>query len=144
MKEPEAYGGWNGVLNTGIYLVTILYFFVGFFGYIRYGSNALGSISLNLPNDNKYRIILINLYLFCLNRLYQFTKIMYAIAIFLTYNLQFYVPYTLLWPRICRRILYRYDDRIKAKVEHVFRIGLIMITCKLNDENPISSLREKD
>jgi proton-coupled amino acid transporter len=54
MKEPAAYGGWNGVLNTGIYLVTILYFFVGFFGYIRYGSNARGSISLNLPNDNKY------------------------------------------------------------------------------------------
>jgi hypothetical protein len=70
---------------------------------------------------------------------------MYAIAIFLTYNLQFYVPYTLLWPRICRRILYRYDDRIKANVEHVFRIGLIMITCKLNDKNRVSSLsRERE
>jgi proton-coupled amino acid transporter len=54
MKEPEAYGGLNGVLNTGMYLVTILYFFVGFFGYIRYGSDARGSITLNLPNDNKY------------------------------------------------------------------------------------------
>lgn len=53
MKEPHAYGGYNGVLNTGIALVTILYFFVGFFGYIRYGSEARGSISLNLPNDNK-------------------------------------------------------------------------------------------
>ncbi|CAF1028316.1 unnamed protein product [Adineta steineri] len=113
MKEPEAYGGWNGVLNTGIYLVTILYFSVGFFGYIRYGSNALGSITLNLPNDNK---------------LYQFTKVMYAIAIFLTYNLQFYVPFTLLWPRICRRILYKYSEKAKAKFEHVFRIGLIVIT----------------
>ncbi len=55
MKEPEAYGGCNGVLNTGMCLVTILYFFVGFFGYIRYGSDARGSISLNLPNDNKYK-----------------------------------------------------------------------------------------
>lgn len=53
MKEPEAYGGFNGVLNTGIYLVTIIYFFVGFFGYIRYGSDARGSISLNLPKDDK-------------------------------------------------------------------------------------------
>ena len=51
MKEPEAYGGWTGVLNTGVYLVTIIYFFVGFFGYIRYGSDARGAISLNLPND---------------------------------------------------------------------------------------------
>lgn len=53
MKSPDAYDGWNGVLNTGISLVTILYFFVGFYGYIRYGSEARGSISLNLPNDNK-------------------------------------------------------------------------------------------
>lgn len=55
---------------------------------------------------------------------------MYAIAIFLTYNLQFYVPFTLLWPRVCRRILWRYTDQTKAKLEYVFRIGLILITCK--------------
>ncbi len=55
---------------------------------------------------------------------------MYAIAIFLTYNLQFYVPFTLLWPRICRRILYKYNDKTKAKFEHAFRIGLIIITCQ--------------
>lgn len=52
MKEPESYGGLLGVLNIGIVIVTCLYFFVGFFGYIRYGSNAMGSITLNLPNDN--------------------------------------------------------------------------------------------
>jgi hypothetical protein len=55
---------------------------------------------------------------------------MYAIAIFLTYNLQFYVPFTLLWPRICRKILYRHTDKTKARLEHVFRIGLIIITCQ--------------
>lgn len=65
------------------------------------------------------------------NRLYQATKILYAIAIFLTYNLQFYVPFTLLWPRICRKILYRYDDQKKARFEYAFRIGLIIFTCKL-------------
>ena len=58
---------------------------------------------------------------------------MYAIAIFLTYNLQFYVPFTLLWPRICRKILYKYNDKAKAKFEHAFRIGLILVTCKLKD-----------
>ena len=53
MKEPESYSGLTGILNIGILLVTIMYFFVGFFGYIRYGSRALGSITLNLPTDNK-------------------------------------------------------------------------------------------
>ena len=52
MKEPEAYGGLTGILNVGIFLVTVLYFLVGFFGYLRFGSDALGSITLNLPNDN--------------------------------------------------------------------------------------------
>ncbi|CAF2594139.1 unnamed protein product [Rotaria sp. Silwood2] len=113
MKEPESYSGWTGILNIGILLVTIMYFVVGFFGYIRYGSKALGSITLNLPNDNK---------------LYQFTKIMYAVAIFLTYNLQFYVPFSLLWPRLCRKILYKYSGQTVSKWEHAFRIGLIFIT----------------
>jgi hypothetical protein len=63
------------------------------------------------------------------NRLYQFTKIMYAVAVFLTYNLQFYVPYTLLWPRLCRKILYKYGEDTVNKCEHAFRIGLIFITC---------------
>ncbi|CAF3334838.1 unnamed protein product [Rotaria socialis] len=113
MKEPEAYSGWTGILNIGILLVTIMYFIIGFFGYIRYGSEARGSITLNLPKDNK---------------LYQFTKIMYAVAIFLTYNLQFYVPFSLLWPRLCRRILYKYSAQTVEKCEHAFRIGLILIT----------------
>jgi hypothetical protein len=78
-----------------------------------------------------YLILLIHILFIYLNRLYQFTKIIYAIAIFLTYNLQFYVPFTLLWPRICRKILYKYNDKAKAKFEHVFRIGLILVTCKL-------------
>ena len=52
MKEPESYGGWTGVLNIGMLLVTVVYFIVGFFGYLRYGSDARGSITLNLPNDN--------------------------------------------------------------------------------------------
>ena len=55
---------------------------------------------------------------------------MYAVAIFLTYNLQFYVPYTLLWPRICRKILSKYGENTINKYEHAFRIGLILITCK--------------
>ncbi|CAF0765356.1 unnamed protein product [Didymodactylos carnosus] len=113
MKEPEAYGGWTGVLTTGILLVTILYFFVGFYGYIRYGDNALGSITLNLPVDNV---------------LYQITKLMYALAIFLSYNLQFYVPFTLLWPRVCRKVLYKYSDNVVNKFEIGFRLILIILT----------------
>lgn len=58
---------------------------------------------------------------------------MYAVAIFLTYNLQFYVPFTLLWPRIRRRILYKCHVKTHIIFEYLFRIGLILITCKLKE-----------
>lgn len=52
MKTPQDFGGWNGVLNTGMVIVTCLYTAVGFFGYLKYGENVKGSITLNLdPND---------------------------------------------------------------------------------------------
>ncbi|CAF0818786.1 unnamed protein product [Adineta ricciae] len=54
---------------------------------------------------------------------------MYAIAVFLTYNLQFYVPFSLLWPRLSRKVLYKYGEDTIEKFEHAFRIGLIFITC---------------
>ncbi|CAF1637741.1 unnamed protein product, partial [Adineta ricciae] len=53
---------------------------------------------------------------------------MYAIAVFLTYNLQFYVPFSLLWPRISRKVLYKYGEDTIEKFEHAFRIGLIFVT----------------
>ena len=53
MKDPQSYDGWTGILSIGILIVSIMYFIVGFFGYLRYGDEALGSITLNLPNDKK-------------------------------------------------------------------------------------------
>lgn len=50
MKNPDAFGGWNGVLNTGMIIVTCLYTAVGFFGYLKYGDEVKkGSITLILP-----------------------------------------------------------------------------------------------
>ena len=49
MKTPRDMRGWNGVLNTSMTIVTCLYIAVGFFGYLKYGEDVLGSITLNLP-----------------------------------------------------------------------------------------------
>ena len=51
MKTPQNFGGSCGVLNIGMTVIVILYVVVGFFGYIKYGSEAAGSITLNLPQD---------------------------------------------------------------------------------------------
>ena len=52
MRTKEAFVPWNGVLNTAMSLVAIMYFSIGFFGYMKYGSNSMASITLNLPVSN--------------------------------------------------------------------------------------------
>jgi proton-coupled amino acid transporter len=54
MWDRQMFGGWVGVLNLAMVTVVCLYTSVGFFGYIKYGDTALGSITLNLPTDHWY------------------------------------------------------------------------------------------
>ncbi|XP_023702924.2 proton-coupled amino acid transporter-like protein pathetic isoform X1 [Cryptotermes secundus] len=85
MKNPQDFGGWTGVLNTGMVIVAALYTSVGFFGYLKYGDKVQGSITLNLPPDDI---------------LAQSVRLMMALAIFLSYGLQFYVPMNIIWPLV--------------------------------------------
>ena len=52
MRSPHDFRGWAGVLNTGMVIVSALYFAVGFYGYLKYGADTKGSITLNLPSDD--------------------------------------------------------------------------------------------
>ncbi|XP_066595896.1 proton-coupled amino acid transporter-like protein CG1139 [Prorops nasuta] len=96
MKTPQYFGGYCGVLNIGMTVIVILYILMGFFGYIKYGAAADGSVTFNLPSDQPMA---------------QSIKIMFAVAIFITYALQGYVPVEIIWTtyldhRIQRRKLF--------------------------------------
>lgn len=54
MSNPDDFMGYNGVLNTAMIIVTCGYLAVGFFGYLKYGDEVHGSITLNLPPGDKY------------------------------------------------------------------------------------------
>lgn len=82
MKTPKSFGGSFGVLNRAMVLIIIMYVGMGFFGYIKYGSEALGSITLNLPNKDI---------------LAQSVRVMLAVAIFVTHALQCYVAVDITW-----------------------------------------------
>ncbi|CAG9578710.1 unnamed protein product [Danaus chrysippus] len=109
MKTPEDFGGWTGVLNTGMVIVASLYTAIGFFGYLKYGDHVLGSITLNLPND----------------LLAQSVRAVMAAAIFLSYGLQFYVPMNIVWPYIKSKLT---SDKALEHGEAVTRFVLISIT----------------
>ncbi|CAG4983604.1 unnamed protein product [Colias eurytheme] len=64
-------------------------------GYIKYGEEVLGSITLNLPQDD---ILALS------------AKILVAVAVFFTYCLQMYAPMDILWSRISSRISQSYHN----------------------------------
>lgn len=53
MKNPSHFIGCPSVLNMGMGVVITLYTLVGFFGYLKYGPETEGSITLNLPVEDK-------------------------------------------------------------------------------------------
>lgn len=48
MASPQHFLGCPGVLNITMSIVVLLYMIMGFLGYVRYGNEAKGSITLNL------------------------------------------------------------------------------------------------
>ncbi|XP_061387066.1 proton-coupled amino acid transporter-like protein CG1139 isoform X3 [Musca vetustissima] len=108
MRNPTHFIGCPSVLNLGMGVVITLYTFVGFFGYLKYGSDTAGSITLNLPVEDK---------------LAQSVKLMIAIAIFFTFTLQFYVPMSIIWKGIQHKIA----PEKQNVSEYALRVGLVIL-----------------
>ncbi|XP_011505457.1 PREDICTED: proton-coupled amino acid transporter 1-like [Ceratosolen solmsi marchali] len=109
MKTPQNFGGTCGVLNVGMIVIVTMYIIVGFFGYIKYGADAAGSITLNLPTDAVMA---------------QTIKVLFAIAILISYALQAYVPVEILWSTY---LDYRIEKN-KLFWEYICRTILTLIT----------------
>lgn len=76
MKTPQNFVGVFGVLNRGMFGVTLLYILVGILGYCAFGANTKDVITLNLPEHDVAS---------------QIVKGFIGLAVFFTYALQFYV-----------------------------------------------------
>ena len=104
--------GWDGVLNFSMVTIALLYIFLGFFGYLRYGSHIMSSITLNLPESPLAEIALL----------------MFSVAIFFSYALQFYVVMDIIGPNILKPVL---SDRMYPYAEFLTRVLLNLFTRKL-------------
>ncbi|CAG5130944.1 unnamed protein product, partial [Candidula unifasciata] len=110
MRHPEDFAGWTGVLNLGMVGTVCLYTAIGFYGYLKFGDDVQDSVTLSLPTDDW---------------LYLSVLLMYSLAIFISYNIQFYVPVAIMWPKIKRRLK---NKTLRKYGEYPFRILLVLVT----------------
>lgn len=108
MQRPQRF---TLVLYVGMAIVTFLYISLGTIGYLCFGENIGGSITLNLPNCWTYQLV----------------KLLYCFGIFITFALQFYVPAEILIPPVVRRVAERWE----RPVDLLMRTGLVIVTCAL-------------
>ncbi|RWS05303.1 proton-coupled amino acid transporter 1-like isoform X1, partial [Dinothrombium tinctorium] len=114
MKQPEAFGGLCGVLNTGMTMLSCLFIAMGFFGFLKFGDDVKASITLNLPPTP----------------LYQAVQLSFAIAVFLTYTLQLYIPINIICPYFRKKFNLE-DDCLKSTVfENCLRATIVCGTCE--------------
>lgn len=50
MRNPKDFVGKCGVLNQGMFTIIFLYVGMGLFGYLKYGDESMGSITLNIQH----------------------------------------------------------------------------------------------
>ncbi|GFQ86448.1 hypothetical protein TNCT_228281, partial [Trichonephila clavata] len=113
MSTPEDFGGLSGVLTTGMVIVASLYTAVGFYGYLKYGDDVKPSITFSLPLESVSELI----------------RLMFALAIFLSYALQLYVPISIIWPFLKKKFsLERFSSRQQLIFELLLRAFLVLIT----------------
>ncbi|XP_055378751.1 proton-coupled amino acid transporter-like protein CG1139 [Condylostylus longicornis] len=111
MKKPKNFGRPFGVLNGAMLIIISLYMGMGFFGYLKYGQDVKGSITLNLAEDEV---------------LAQSVRGMLSFAIFITHALQSYVAIDILWNHYVKK-------RVKSNFtfwEYVVRTFCVLVTCK--------------
>ncbi|XP_070155563.1 proton-coupled amino acid transporter-like protein CG1139 isoform X2 [Polyergus mexicanus] len=114
MKTPRSFMKPFGVLNIAMSIIIAMYATLGFFGYIRFGKEIKGSITLNLPHQEPLGIAV---------------QILLAIAIFFTHPIQCYVAIDISWNEYISPSIKRFfNERYKLFWEYVVRTVIILIT----------------
>ncbi|KAK4872818.1 hypothetical protein RN001_014847 [Aquatica leii] len=111
MKTPKSFKGVFGVLSKGMLIIVLLYASLGLFGYLTFGKDVEGSITLSLPDEEV---------------LAQLVKLGLAFSIFLTYPIQFYPPIDIIWIQYLGPKLK--NDSMKTFWELTLRTVLVFLT----------------
>ncbi|XP_050540826.1 proton-coupled amino acid transporter-like protein CG1139 isoform X2 [Daktulosphaira vitifoliae] len=110
MKNPEGFCSVFGVINCAMLFITILFTFVGFFGYLKYGETNNGIITLDLPANEV---------------LPQLMKLMLSISIYSCYSLCNHVSIDIIWKHFETKME---KNEYKIWWEYTLRLSLVLLT----------------
>ncbi|CAH0547349.1 unnamed protein product [Brassicogethes aeneus] len=116
MQTPNHFVGLCGVLNQGMSAVTLVYILLGFLGFLRYGKETKGSITLNLPSTEPAA---------------QAVNILIALAVYCTFGLQFYVCLDLAWNGIKEKF-----EKHSLLANYILRTVLVVVCVLIAVANP--------
>ncbi|XP_076628250.1 proton-coupled amino acid transporter-like protein pathetic [Colletes latitarsis] len=125
MRNPHHFLGCPSVLNITMTIVVSLYTVLGVFGYLTYGEDVKGSITLNIPVDDI---------------LGQAVKILIAIAVLFTYGLQYFVPLDIIWHSLKEKCSHKYQGICQIMVRVVMVLFTIIVALLVPDLEPFISL----
>ncbi|XP_055925508.1 proton-coupled amino acid transporter 1-like isoform X1 [Argiope bruennichi] len=110
MKKKKSF---RKIVNIGMAIVVLLYLLIGICGYIKYGADVKPSITFNLPVGCFSEVI----------------RLLFALAIFLSYPLQMYVPFTFILPYLKRKLVSDGCNRCgELTIDWIIRTFLVCIT----------------
>lgn len=107
MREPKRF---PQALNIGMAVIIVLYVTLATMGYLHFGDDIKGSITLNLPHDSWSN---------------QLVKILYSFGVFVSFAVQFFVPAEILVPPVCERVRKTW----RRTVDLSLRAFLVCLTC---------------
>lgn len=107
MDKPHQFLGKPSILLIAMGFVTVLYTVIGLLGYIRFGDEIRGSITLNLPSEEWIALT---------------GQVLIGLAILFTFGLQFFVPMDILLRKIEHKM-----TRSRNISEILLRTGIMIV-----------------
>lgn len=114
-RNPKEFIRIGGTLDQAMIILMVMYASVGFFGYLKYGEDILGSITMNIKGTTA---------------LPQVITILYATAIFMSYALQCYVPIEILWVNHLDGYLKDAEPKKRLQYAILLRFSLVILSRK--------------
>ncbi|KAI5098612.1 proton-coupled amino acid transporter 4 [Silurus meridionalis] len=107
MREPKRF---PFALDFSMSIVIVLYVTLATLGYLCFGEDIKGSITLNLPHDTWSNLLV---------------KVLYSFGVFVTFAVQFFVAAEIVVPAVCKRA----SERWRLHTDLCTRALLTCITC---------------